>query len=215
MLQKARLGLSHGTSQSEARVLLIDLWALHLVGRIAGMQSLETSSCLGFILKDYLWLYRLAHLKVMPLLNDLNVLIESSYVAVSLAYLLLVLADLVFQFLYLPSLMVNQALLAGANALAPMKLESQLIDGSLSSIELGPEILQELHLLLQLTHSDHEVIELHSLDVLIVMLHGRGRHSGLAPLEGLGRRGPDKSLRRRWPHVKHGLLMVRVVNIVD
>jgi hypothetical protein len=62
-------------------------------------------------------------------------------VAVSLAYLFLVLADLVFQFLYLPSLVVNQALLAGTYALAPMQLESQLIDGSLSSIKLCPEIL--------------------------------------------------------------------------
>ena len=141
MLQKARLGLSHGTSQGKTRVLLIDLWALNLVGRIAGMQSLEACSCLGFILKNNLWLYRLAHLKVMPLLNDLNMLIEGSYVAVSLANLLLVLADLVFQFLYLPSLVVNQALLTGTNALAPMQLESQLIDGSLSSIELGPKIL--------------------------------------------------------------------------
>jgi hypothetical protein len=69
-------------------------------------------------------------------------------------------------------------------------------------------------LLLQLTHSDHEVIELHSLDVLIVMLDGRGRHSGFASLEGLGSRGSSKSLRRRWPHVKHRLLMVRVVNIM-
>ena len=43
----------------------------------------------------------------MPLLYDLNVLIEGRYVAISLAYLLLVLADLVFQFLYLPSLVVN------------------------------------------------------------------------------------------------------------
>jgi hypothetical protein len=75
MLQKARLGLSHSTSQSEARVLLIDLWALNLVGRIAGMQCLETSSCLRFILKDNLWLYRLAQLQVMPFLYDLNVLI--------------------------------------------------------------------------------------------------------------------------------------------
>jgi len=129
-------------------MLLIDLWALNLVGRIAGMQCLETRSCLGLILKDYLWLDRLAHLQVMPLLNDLNVLIEGSYVAVSLANLFLVLADLVLQFLYLPSLVVNQALLAGTNALAPMQLESQLIDGSLSSIELGPKILKELHLLL-------------------------------------------------------------------
>ena len=178
------------------------------------MQCLEACSCLGFILKDYLWLDRLAHLKVMPLLNDLNVLIEGSYVAVSLAYFLLVLADLVFQFLYLPSLVVNQALLAGTYTLAPMQLESQLIDGSLSSIELGPKILKELHLLLQLTHSDHEVVELHGLDVLIVMLDGRGRRSGLAPLEGLGRWGPGKSLRGRWPHVKHGLLMVRVVDVM-
>jgi len=75
MLQKARLGLSHATSQSEARVLLIDLWALNLVGRIAGMQSLEARSCLGFILKNNLWLYRLAQLQVMPFLYDLNVLI--------------------------------------------------------------------------------------------------------------------------------------------
>lgn len=75
MLQKARLGLSHGTSQSEARVLLIDLWALNLVGRIAGMQSLEARSCLGFILKNNLWLYRLAQLQVMPFLYDLNMLI--------------------------------------------------------------------------------------------------------------------------------------------
>ena len=112
------------------------------------MQCLETRSCLGLILKDYLWLDRLAHLQVMPLLYDLNVLIEGSYVAVSLANLFLVLADLVFQFLYLPSLVVNQALLAGTYALAPMQLESQLIDGSLSSIELGPKILKELHLLL-------------------------------------------------------------------
>ena len=88
------------------------------------MQCLETSSCLGFVLKDDLWLYRLAHLQIMPLLNDLNVLIEGSYVAVSLAYLLFVLADLVFQFLYLPSLVINQTLLAGTHALATMKLES-------------------------------------------------------------------------------------------
>ena len=105
------------------------------------MQSLEARSCLGFVLKDDLWLYRLAHLQVMPLLNDLDVLIEGSYVTVSLAYLLFVLADLVFKFLYLPSLVINQALLAGTHALAPMKLESQLIDGGLSSIELSPEIL--------------------------------------------------------------------------
>ena len=77
----------------------------------------------------------------MPFLYDLNVLIEGSYVAVSLAYLLFVLADFVFKFLYLPSLVINHALLAGTNALAPMKLESQLIDGSLSSIELRPEVL--------------------------------------------------------------------------
>lgn len=134
--------------------------------------------------------------------------------AVSLAYLFLVLADLVFQFLYLPSLVVNQALLTGTYALAPMQLESQLIDGSLSSIKLCPEILQELHLLLQLTHSDHEVIELHSLDVLIVMLDGRGWRSGLASLEGLGRWRSGKSLRGRWPHVKHRLLMVRVVDVM-
>jgi hypothetical protein len=60
----------------------------------------------------------------MSLLYDLNVLIEGSYVAVSLAYLLFVLADFVFQFLYLPSLVINQALLAGTNAITPMKLES-------------------------------------------------------------------------------------------
>ena len=101
-------------------MLLIDLWALNLVGRIAGMQSLETRSCLGFVLKDDLWLYRLAHLQVMPLLNDLDVLIKGSYVAVSLAYLLFVLADLVFQFLNLPTLVINQALLASTHALAPM-----------------------------------------------------------------------------------------------
>jgi hypothetical protein len=105
------------------------------------MQCLEACSCLGIVLKYYLWLYRLAHLQVMPLLYDLDVLIEGSYVAVSLANLLFVLADLMFQFLYFPSLVINQALLAGTHALAPMKLQSQLFDGSLSSIELGPEIL--------------------------------------------------------------------------
>lgn len=141
MLKQAGLGLSHCASQIEARVLLIDLWALNLVGRIACMQCLEARSCLGIVLKYDLWLNRLAHLQVMPLLYDLDVLIESGYVVVSLAYLFFVLADLVFKFLDLPSLVINQALLAGTNTLAPMKLEPQLIDCSLSSIELSPEIL--------------------------------------------------------------------------
>ena len=56
-------------------MLLIDLWALNLVGGIAGMQCLEARSCLWIVLKDDLWLYRLAHLEVMPLLYDLDVLI--------------------------------------------------------------------------------------------------------------------------------------------
>lgn len=71
------------------------------------MKGLETGSSLILISQDHLRLDRLTQLQLVPLLQYLYVLIQSAYVTVSLNDLFLVFPDLMLQFLYFSSLMIN------------------------------------------------------------------------------------------------------------
>ena len=71
------------------------------------MQSLESCSSLSIVLKNNMGLYWLAKLQLMSLFQNLNMLVESSDMIISLIYLLFVLSNFMLQLLNFPSLVIN------------------------------------------------------------------------------------------------------------